>query len=57
MSAIPLPGIAEPCVYVAGVVFALAASGIFHMADPHSPMRSVLRRVDHAGIFFLIAAS
>lgn len=56
MSAIPLPGIAEPCVYVAGVVFALAASGIFHMADPHSPMRSVLRRVDHADLF-LIAAS
>ena len=45
------------CIYVAGVVFALAASGVFHLVDHDTATRSVLQRVDHAGIFFLIAAT
>jgi channel protein (hemolysin III family) len=44
-------------VYVAGIVFALAMSGIFHLLDPEGAARAVLRRLDHAGIFFLIAAT
>lgn len=44
-------------VYVAGIIFALAMSGVFHLLDPVSTGRVVLRRLDHAGIFFLIAAT
>jgi channel protein (hemolysin III family) len=44
-------------IYVVGVVFALFASGIFHLADPLTASRALLRRVDHAAIFFLIAAT
>lgn len=44
-------------VYVFGVVFALAMSGVFHLLDPGTTARAVLRRLDHAGIFFLIAAT
>ncbi len=44
-------------VYVVGIVFALAMSGVFHLLDPASAARAVLRRLDHAGIFFLIAAT
>lgn len=44
-------------VYVVGIVFALAMSGVFHLLDPESTGRAVLRRLDHAGIFFLIAAT
>lgn len=36
---------------------ALLASGLLHMADRESMLRSVLVRVDHAAIFFLIAAT
>ena len=43
--------------YVVGVVFALAMSGVFHLLDPGTTARAVLRRLDHAGIFFLIAAT
>ncbi len=44
-------------VYVVGIVFALAMSGVFHLLDPAGAARAVLRRLDHAGIFFLIAAT
>lgn len=44
-------------VYVVGVVFALAMSGVFHLLEPGGLARTVLRRLDHAGIFFLIAAT
>ncbi len=44
-------------VYVVGVVFALAMSGVFHLLEPDGVARAVLRRLDHAGIFFLIAAT
>jgi len=49
--------VAAVSIYVVGVVFALFASGIFHLADPLTASRALLRRVDHAAIFVLIAAT
>jgi len=49
--------VAAVSIYVIGVVFALFASGIFHLVDPLTASRAVLQRVDHAAIFFLIAAT
>jgi channel protein (hemolysin III family) len=49
--------VAAVCVYVIGVVFALSASGIFHVLARDTAARDVLQVVDHAGIFFLIAAT
>jgi channel protein (hemolysin III family) len=44
-------------IYVSGVVFALSASGVFHLLEPATNARDVMQRIDHAGIFFLIAAT
>lgn len=44
-------------VFVFGVVFLLAMSGVFHLLTPGTASRAVLQRLDHAGIFFLIAAT
>jgi channel protein (hemolysin III family) len=44
-------------IYVSGVVSALFLSGLMHLADRDSGARSVLIRLDHAAIFFLIAAT
>lgn len=44
-------------VYWSGVLFALTVSGIFHLVARGSDLRNVLLVVDHAAIFFLIAAS
>lgn len=44
-------------VYVLGVVLALLASGLLHMVERDTAMRSLLVRIDHAAIFFLIAAT
>lgn len=44
-------------VFVFGVVFLLTMSGIFHLLTPGTTGRAVLQRLDHAGIFFLIAAT
>jgi channel protein (hemolysin III family) len=44
-------------VYAVGVVFALAMSGVFHLLEPDGTPRAVLQRLDHSGIFFLIAAT
>lgn len=44
-------------VFVFGVVFLLAMSGVFHLLTPGTSERAVLQRLDHAGIFFLIAAT
>ena len=32
-------------------------SGVFHLLEPQSSARDVLQRLDHAGIFFLIAGT
>lgn len=44
-------------IFVIGVTFALSMSGVFHLLSPHTTGREVLQRLDHAGIFFLIAAT
>ncbi len=44
-------------VFVFGVVFLLTMSGVFHLLTPGTTGRAVLQRLDHAGIFILIAAS
>lgn len=38
-------------------VFLLSMSGVFHLLEPHSTGRDVLQRLDHAGIFLLIAGT
>lgn len=49
--------VASLVVYVVGVVATLTASGLLHMAMRDTELRSVLLRIDHAAIFFLIAAT
>ncbi len=44
-------------VFIVGVTFALAMSGVFHLLTPGTTSRAVLQRLDHAAIFFLIAAT
>ncbi len=44
-------------VYIFGVTFALAMSGVFHLLTPGTVAREVFQRLDHAAIFFLIAAT
>ncbi len=44
-------------VYVFSVVFLLSMSGVFHLLEPGSDGRAVLQRLDHAGIFILIAGT
>jgi len=44
-------------VYIFSVVFLLSMSGVFHMLDYGSSGRAVLQRLDHAGIFALIAGT
>ena len=44
-------------VFVFGVTFALSMSGVFHLLTPGTPGKAVLQRLDHAAIFFLIAAT
>jgi len=38
-------------------VFLLSMSGVFHLLEPDSVGREVLQRLDHAGIFLLIAGT
>lgn len=44
-------------VFIMSAVFSLSMSGVFHLLSPHSGAREVLQRLDHAGIFFLIAGT
>ena len=44
-------------IYVVGVIATLFSSGIMHLADRGSDLRELMLRVDHAAIFFLIAAT
>lgn len=44
-------------VFVISVVFLLTMSGVFHLLDHDSTGRAVLQRLDHAGIFALIAGT
>lgn len=44
-------------IYVFAVIFQLVISGVYHWLPPGSVANKVLLRIDHAAIFFLIAAS
>ncbi len=44
-------------IFVFSVVFLLSMSGVFHLLDHDSLGRAVLQRLDHAGIFGLIAGT
>lgn len=44
-------------IFVFGVVFLLAMSGVFHLLTPGTDGRYVLQVLDHAAIFVLIAAT
>jgi channel protein (hemolysin III family) len=44
-------------IFVFGVVFLLTMSGVFHLLTPNTDERYVLRVLDHAAIFVLIAAT
>ncbi len=44
-------------VFIFGSVFLLVMSGVFHLLEPGGGPRAVLQRLDHAGIFVLIAGS
>ena len=44
-------------VFVFSVVFLLSMSGVFHLLEHESLGRAVLQRLDHAGIFGLIAGT
>ncbi|MDH5326564.1 MAG: hemolysin III family protein [Gammaproteobacteria bacterium] len=43
--------------FVFSVVFLLSMSGVYHLLAPGGTARDILQRMDHAGIFFLIAGS
>ncbi|MFG0330552.1 MAG: hemolysin III family protein [Phycisphaerales bacterium] len=44
-------------VYVFSTILLLAVSGVYHWLDEESTSRAVMRRIDHAAIFVLIAGS
>lgn len=44
-------------VFVGAAVFLLTMSGLYHMVDRDGPYRTVLERLDHLGIFLLIAGT
>lgn len=44
-------------VFSFSIVFLLAMSGVYHLLQPGGVARAVLQRLDHAGIFFLIAGT
>jgi len=44
-------------IFVFGVVLLLTMSGVFHLLTPGTTGRAVLKRLDHASIFILIAAT
>lgn len=44
-------------VFCLGAVFLLSVSGVYHLLDPNGNARPIMRRLDHAAIFVLIACS
>ena len=45
------------CVFAFSCVLLLSLSGVYHLLEPDTPGREVLKRLDHAAIFVLIAGS
>src|SRR5215213_5458383 len=44
-------------IFILGSVLLLSVSGTYHLLDPTGTAREVMRRLDHAAIFVLIACS
>ncbi len=44
-------------IYTISLVFLFSMSGVYHLLDPNGLARMVLRRLDHAGIWVLIAGT
>ncbi len=44
-------------IYIFSVIFLLSMSGVFHLLQTGGEARAVLQRLDHAGIFVLIAGT
>jgi channel protein (hemolysin III family) len=49
--------VAALVIYVLGVSLTLLASGLLHLVERETELRSLMVRIDHAAIFFLIAAT
>jgi channel protein (hemolysin III family) len=49
--------VASLAIYVVCVVAMLLASGVYHLAGEHHPLRSTLQRIDHAAIWLQIAGT
>lgn len=45
------------CIFAFSAVLLLSMSGVFHLLPSGTPARAVLRRLDHAAIFILIAGT
>lgn len=45
------------CLFAFSCVLLLSLSGVYHLLEPDTPGREVLKRLDHAAIFVLIAGS
>ena len=50
------PTYVATCIYAVALVTMLTASAIYHIAA-HTPARPILRRIDHAAIYFKIAGT
>lgn len=55
MAVTTLGGVASLIIFIVSVVFLLSMSGVCHLLEPGSTGRMALQRLDHAGIFLLIA--
>jgi len=44
-------------IFCLGAIFLLATSGTYHLLDPEGNARAIVRRLDHAAIFILIACT
>lgn len=49
--------VASLIIFIFSAVFLLSMSGVFHLLEPGGTGRMVLQRLDHAGIFLLIAGT
>jgi channel protein (hemolysin III family) len=49
--------VASLIIFIVGSVLLLSVSGFYHMLDPNGKPRHVMRALDHAAIFVLIASS
>ena len=53
----PRGRVASLALFCFGAVFLLSMSGVYHLLGPNGGARAVMRKLDHAAIFVLIACS